>query len=107
MGRPKGSSNKLTAKIKEQISNLIGGVINRIPLDEMSIDQKLKLLQLSLHYVLPKLRHSENEDTHRQDEPLFIEGVDRKEDSNEDKWSDNFEVKHTYKVDPNVGQKSA
>ena len=33
--------------------------MNRIDVDSMTTDQKLKLLQLSLHYVLPKLRSTE------------------------------------------------
>ena len=55
MPRPKGSTNKVTAKVKEQLQNLIDTVVNRIDVDAMTTDQKLKLLQLSLHYVLPKL----------------------------------------------------
>jgi hypothetical protein len=59
MPRPKGSPNKITTEVKEQLQNLIDTVVNRIDVDEMTTDQKLKLLQLSLHYVLPKLRSTE------------------------------------------------
>ncbi len=59
MARPKGSTNKITTEVKKQIQNLIDNFVNRIDLDAMTIDQKLKLLQLSLHYVLPKLRSTE------------------------------------------------
>jgi len=54
MPRPKGSQNKITTEVKEQLQNLIDEVVNRIDVEAMTIDQKLKLLQLSLHYVLPR-----------------------------------------------------
>ena len=59
MPRPKGIPNKLTKEVKEKLQSLIDEVVNRIDVDSMTTDQKLKLLQLSLHYVLPKLRSTE------------------------------------------------
>jgi len=38
----------------------------------MTTDQKLKLLQLSLHYVLPKLPSIETSEKKHEDEPIFI-----------------------------------
>ena len=38
----------------------------------MTTDQKLKLLQLSLHYVLPKLRSTETTEKIQEDLPLFV-----------------------------------
>ena len=73
MPRPKGSTNKITAEVKEQLQNLIDAVVNRIDVDDMTTDQKLKLLQLSLHYVLPKLRSTETREKKYEDEPIFIE----------------------------------
>ena len=73
MPRPKGSTNKLTAEVKEQLQNLIDTVVNRIDVDSMTTDQKLKLLQLSLHYVLPKLRSTETIEKEYKDLPLFVE----------------------------------
>ena len=73
MPRPKGSQNKVTAEVKEQLQNLIDEVVNRIDVDAMTTDQKLKLLQLSLHYVLPKLRSSEIVERQEQDLPLFVD----------------------------------
>lgn len=46
MLRPKGSQNKVTTEVKEQLQNLIDTVVNRIDVDAMTTDQKLKLLQL-------------------------------------------------------------
>ena len=71
--RPKGSQNKLTTEVKEQLQNLIDEVINSIAVDAMTIDQKLKLLQLSLHYVLPKLGSTETKEKKHEDLPLFVD----------------------------------
>jgi hypothetical protein len=68
MARPKGSSNKITTEVKKQIQNLIDNFVNRIDVDAMTIDQKLILLQLSLHYVLPKLRSTEMTEKKYEDE---------------------------------------
>ena len=73
MARPKGSTNKITTEVKEKIQNLIDTVVNRIDVDTMTTDQKLKLLQLSLHYVLPKLRSTETTEKKYEDEPLFVD----------------------------------
>ena len=73
MSRPKGSQNKLTIEVKEQLQNLIDEVVNRIDVDTMTTDQKLKLLQLSLHYVIPKLRSAHASEAMHKDEPIFIE----------------------------------
>ena len=73
MPRPKGSTNKITTEVKEQLQNLIDTVVNRIDVDAMTTDQKLKLLQLSLHYVLPKLRSTETTEKKHEDLPLFVD----------------------------------
>ena len=73
MPRPKGSVNKVTAEVKDQLKNLIDTVMNRIDVDSMTTDQKLKLLQLSLHYVLPKLRSTETTEKKHEDIPLFVD----------------------------------
>ena len=73
MPRPKGSKNKITAEVKEQLQNLIDEVVNRIDVDAMTTDQKLKLLQLSLHYVLPKLHSTETTEKKYEDLPLFVD----------------------------------
>ena len=92
MPRPKGSQNKLTTEVKNKLQNLIDEVVNRIDVDSMTIDQKLKLLQLSLHYVLPKLRSTETTEKKYEDEPIFIEVFERKDDEEERNLSDNFKV---------------
>ena len=101
MPRPKGSVNKVTAEVKEQLQNLIDTVVNRIDVDSMTTDQNLKLLQLSLHYVLPKLRSTETTEKKYEDEPIFIEVFERKDgDEEAENWEDNFEVTSRKKIVP-------
>ena len=73
MPRPIGNTNRITAEVKEQLQNLIDKVLNSIDVDAMTTDQRLKLLQLSLHYVLPKLRSAEFKDKKQEDLPLFVD----------------------------------
>ena len=99
MARPKGSTNKITTEVKEQIQNLIDTVVNRIDVDTMTTDQKLKLLQLSLHYVLSKLRSTETAEKKYEDEPIFIEVFERKDgEQKAENWQDNFEVTSREKI---------
>ena len=72
MPRPKGSPNKITSDVKEILVNLITQTINSIGVEHLDTDQKLKLLQLSLHYVVPKLRSTETSEKPYEDLPLFI-----------------------------------
>ena len=70
-------------------------------MNSMDTNQKLKLLQLSLHYVLPKLRSTETVENKHEDLPLFIEVLERKEgEQEEENWDDNFEVTEVHKIDP-------
>ena len=43
MPRPKGSQNKITTEVKEQLQNLIYEVVNRIDVDAMTTEQKVQL----------------------------------------------------------------
>ena len=93
MPRPKGSQNKITTEVKEQLQSLIDTAVNSIDVNSMDTNQKLKLLQLSLHYVLPKLRSTEMTEKKYEDEPIFIEVFERKDGEHEaENWHDNFEV---------------
>ena len=73
MPRPKGSQNKITAEVKNKLQGLIDEVVNSIDVNSMDTNQKLKLLQLSLHYVIPKLRSTETTEKPYEDLPLFID----------------------------------
>ena len=55
-GRQKGTPNKLTKQVREKLEQLVSNLIDEINIDNANDEQKFKLLQLGLQYVLPKLR---------------------------------------------------
>jgi ATP-dependent Lon protease len=59
MPRPKGSPNKLTAEIKQKLSEVIMDAMSTLDIDSMTQNEKLKLIQIGLTYVVPKLKHTE------------------------------------------------
>ena len=75
MPRPKGSPNKLTSEIKERLSQVIMDAMSTIDIDSMTQNEKLKLIQIGLTYVVPKLKHAEE----KEEEPtnFQIEIIDR------------------------------
>ena len=60
MPRPKGSPNKITAKIKEKLSQVIMDVMSTLDIDSMTQNEKLKLIQIGLTYVIPRLKQVDN-----------------------------------------------
>ena len=60
MPRPKGSPNKITAEIKERLSQVIMDAMSSIDIDLMTQNEKLKLIQIGLTYVKPRLKQVEN-----------------------------------------------
>ncbi|MDG1652031.1 MAG: hypothetical protein P8H87_01060 [Flavobacteriaceae bacterium] len=74
MGRTAGTPNKITTEIRSKLENLIDGLINSIQIEELNNTQKLKLLQITLQYTLPRLQASIiSNDV--EDLPLFIEDI--------------------------------
>ena len=59
MPRPKGSPNKLTSEIKERLSQVIMDAMATIDIDSMTQNERLKLIQIGLQYVVPRLKHIE------------------------------------------------
>ena len=85
MSRPKGSTNKITKDVKERLRDFIDDVVNSIDVDSMDTTQKLKLLQLSLHYVIPKLRSINNTNDDQDDEELpFIFDIHKRDPDTND-----------------------
>ena len=76
MPRPKGSPNKITAEIKERLSQVIIDAMSSIDIDSMTQNERLKLIQIGLTYVIPRLKQVENveEDIPRN---FQIEIIDR------------------------------
>ena len=60
MPRPKGSPNKITAEIKERLSVVIMDAMSSIDIDSMTQNEKLKLIQIGLTYVIPRLKQVED-----------------------------------------------
>ena len=60
MPRPKGSPNKITAEIKERLSQVIMDAMSTLDIDSMTQNEKLKLIQIGLTYVIPRLKQVEN-----------------------------------------------
>ena len=59
MPRPKGSPNKITSEIKERLSQVIMDAMSSIDIDLMTQNEKLKLIQIGLTYLVPRLKHTE------------------------------------------------
>ena len=87
MPRPKGSPNKITAEIKERLSQIIMDVMSTIDIDSMTQNEKLKLIQIGLTYVIPRLKQVENidEEEPRKFEIEIIDSLSRYSDKELDK----------------------
>ena len=70
-GRKKGTPNKVTSKVKEKLSLVINKTIESVDISDMSSSEKIKLIQIGLQYLLPKLQHTK--ESNKKDLPLFID----------------------------------
>ena len=73
MGRIAGVPNKITSEVKKKLQTLLEGVVDTLDITEMTIDQKLKLLQISSQYILPRLKSVLTEQVKDEDLPLFMD----------------------------------
>ena len=55
-------------------------VVSQLGVNSMTTDQKIKMLQMGLQYLLPKLKHQSNEKD-VLDQPLFIDLISRDEEN--------------------------
>ena len=87
MPRPKGSPNKITAEIKERLSQVIMDAMSSIDIDSMTQNEKLKLIQIGLTYVIPRLKQVENieEEEPRKFEIEIIDSLSKYSDEELDK----------------------
>ena len=60
MPRPKGSPNKITSEIKERLSQVIMDAMSSIDIDSMTQNERLKLIQIGVQYVIPRLKQVDN-----------------------------------------------
>ena len=59
MPRPKGSPNKITAKVKDRLATIIDKAMDSIDIEKLTIAERLKLIQIGLQYVIPRLKQVE------------------------------------------------
>ena len=87
MPRPKGSPNKITAEIKERLSKVIMDAMSTIDIDSMTQNEKLKLIQIGLTYVIPRLKQVEEitEEEPRKFEIEIIDSLSKYSDKELDK----------------------
>ena len=83
MPRPKGSLNKLTSEIKERLSEVIMNAMSTLDIDSMTQNEKLKLIQIGLTYVIPRLKQVENieEEEPRKFEIEIIDSLSKYSDN--------------------------
>ena len=60
-GRTKGTPNKVTSEVKNKLVDLIDGTIEELSSTNLTIANKIKLLEIALNYCIPKLSHSYQE----------------------------------------------
>jgi len=60
MGRIKGKPNKLTAKVKDRLATIIDEAMDSIDIEKLNTAERLKLIQIGLQYVIPRLKQVEN-----------------------------------------------
>ena len=58
-GRKAGTPNKLTAEVKEKIKHLLDGAIDSIDLNECTIAERIRLIEIGLRYTLPTMKQVE------------------------------------------------
>ena len=60
MGRIKGKPNKLTAKVKDRLATIIEEAMDSIDVEKLTIAERIKLIQIGLQYVIPRLKQVED-----------------------------------------------
>ena len=70
MGRTAGVPNKITSEVKEKLQLLIDDLIASLNVNELDVNQRIKMLQIALQYTLPRMKQAANEVS--EDLPLFV-----------------------------------
>ena len=60
-GRKAGTPNKVTSEVKNKLVELIDGTIEELSSTNLTVANKIKLLEIALNYCVPKLAHTYNE----------------------------------------------
>jgi translation elongation factor EF-Tu-like GTPase len=62
MGRKAGVPNKITAEIKERLATILNEAMDSIDVKTLTVSERLKLIQISVQYVIPRLKQVDNVD---------------------------------------------
>ena len=60
-GRKKGTPNKLTVEVKKKVQALLDSAIDSIDLNECTIAERIRLIEIGLRYTLPTMKQIENQ----------------------------------------------
>ena len=60
MGRISGVPNKVTAKVKERLTTILEECMDSIDIKTMTKAERIKLIQIGLQYVIPRLKQVED-----------------------------------------------
>ena len=87
MPRPKGSPNKITSIIKDRLADILSEAIDSIDIKEMNKVERLKLIQIGIQYVIPRLKQVEEitEEMPRKFEIEIIDSLSKKTNKELDK----------------------
>jgi hypothetical protein len=80
-GRTKGTPNKVSTEVKNKLVELIDGTIEELASTNLTVANKIKLLEIALNYTLPKLAHTYKEVDNKQ-KTFRVEYVAPKTDTN-------------------------
>ena len=97
MGRIAGVPNKLTSQMKQKLQELIDGIITDIKVEDLNTNQKLKLLQISLQYTLPRLKHT-TEDTSTEPSEVQVNIVTTSDELDRLNKVNAYEKEHNVKI---------
>ena len=97
MGRIAGVPNRLTTETKHKLQQLIDDVITSIELKDLNTNQKLKLLQISLQYALPRLKNI-SEKSSKEPSEVQLNIVTTSEELDRLNKVNAYEKKHNVKI---------
>ena len=82
MGRKLGVPNKITAAVKEKLASVLDQAMDSIDIEKLNTAERLKLIQIGLQYVIPRLKQVENveEDIPRNFQIEIIDRLSKKTD---------------------------
>ena len=60
MPRKAGVPNKITSVIKERLAIILNEAMDSIDVEKLTLAERLKLIQIGLTYVIPRLKQVEN-----------------------------------------------